>query len=173
MDCRGALEWFFCRHHERLVLSVRRILGSAEEAQDVAQEAYVLILIHGKERGSDHLRHLLFTVARHRALDRLRRRKRHAAYLRSESACAQLNDQDGMYEAREALRRVERFLEELPAIQRSAFVWCRLEDLSQMSIARRLAVSQGSVTRYVSHARDYCALRLEGYSREEAARRAR
>jgi RNA polymerase sigma-70 factor (ECF subfamily) len=171
LDCRCGLEWFFLRYHERLVLSVRRILGSVEEAQDIAQEAYVLVLMHESERSSDHLRYLLFRVAKNRALDRIRRRKRHAAFLRLELPLGGPEGGDESYLAQDALERLEGFLDELPTAQRRAFVWSRMENLSQMSIARRLAVSQGSVTRYVCRAEEYCALRMKGYSRCEAAER--
>lgn len=173
MECRHGLERFFLQYHKQLVLSVLRILGSMEEAQDVAQEAYVLVLTRGGKRSSDHLRYLLFRTAKNRALDRIRRRKRHAAYLRMELPAVDLDDAEGAYLMRQALDRLDSVLEELPTKQRHALVWWRLDNLSQMSIARRLAVSQASVTRYVSRAAQYCALRLEGLSQQVAARAAR
>jgi RNA polymerase sigma factor (sigma-70 family) len=169
-DCRSGIEHFYSRYHERLVHSLRTILSSREEAQEVAHDAYVHILKRGGMRTLRYLRHLLFRTAINRAFDRLRGRKhrtRYATLSRHESD-TDLNYADAQTLAQDSLHRLTDFLEELPETHRKALRLYRVEGLAREEVARRLGVTSRTVSRYVNQAIIYCSYRLEGLPATQA-----
>jgi RNA polymerase sigma factor (sigma-70 family) len=170
VDCRSGIERFYSRYHERLVHSLRAILSSREEAQEVAHDAYVHILKRGGMRTLRYLRHLLFRTAINRAFDRLRGRKhrtRYATLSRHESDTDRDNT-DAQTLAQDSLHRLTEFLEELPETHREALRLYRVEGLPREEVARHLHVAARTVTRYVNQAIIYCSYRLEGLPAAQA-----
>jgi RNA polymerase sigma factor (sigma-70 family) len=170
VDCRSGIERFYSRYHERLVHSLRAILSSKEEAQEVAHDAYLHILKRGGMRTLRYLRHLLFRTAINRAFDRLRGRKhrtRYATLSRHESD-TDLNHADAQTLAQDSLHRLTNFLDELPETHREALRLYRVNDLPREEVARQLGVTARTVSRYVNQAIIYCSYRLEGLPATQA-----
>jgi RNA polymerase sigma factor (sigma-70 family) len=174
-EARGLeVERLFRDHNESLVRYLTLRLHSRQEAREVAQEAYVRLLQLERTDVSSFLRAYLFRIAGNLAIDRLRRRA-------TEMRAQEVELFPGLFERppepemlamqSERVELIRGFLQELPAAVRDAFMLFRTEDMDQVSIARRLGVSDRMVRNHISRALMYCRLRLDGLAPDEAASR--
>jgi RNA polymerase sigma-70 factor (ECF subfamily) len=139
--------------HERAVYSlVFRIVRDQADAEDVVQEvfsqAWAQASRHDASRGA--VGAWLLTIARSRAIDRLRARR-----ARPDSAPADERDvgllrdpepaQDAQLLTREKAARLRSALERLPVLQRVAIELAYYEGLSQSEIAERLEQPLGTI----------------------------
>jgi RNA polymerase sigma factor (sigma-70 family) len=164
----------FREQHRPLVAYLTSRLRSAQEAREVAQEAFVRLLQLPQAGSAARLvRGYLFRTAKHLAIDRLRHQAvQRAALLRELStASPEAADPAEQLAAREHARDLLGFLQELPPKCREVLTLHRLEGLSQQEVAARLSLSDRMVRRYLTHAMVYCRLRLDGLSPADAARR--
>ncbi len=161
----------FREHNRSLVSYLALRLHSLQEAKEVAQEAYVRLLQLDKPSAESFLKTYLFRVATNLAVDRLRRRnyRRQAEQVEvSPDIDLGINDPEQSLLAKDALRVLDRCLDELPEKCRQAFLMFRLEGLSQEQIAGRLGVTDRMVRHYVNQALMYCRLRVDGASAGQA-----
>lgn len=149
-----AFEALYDRHSPLVYALLLRILNSAEDAQEVLQETFVKAWSNAQmfdsSRGSEVA--WLISIARSRAIDRLRSRKIrterendagreisiHAAFVERETGV----DDAVRSEERSA---VQGALLELPAAQKEALELAYFEGLSQSEIAERLGQPLGTV----------------------------
>lgn len=150
----GAFEELYDRYSPTLYALLLRILGSAEDAQEVLQEAFIKVWTSARMfdalRGSEAA--FLISIARSRAIDRLRaRRTRHD---RETDAGREISIRSGGVDpstgADTAIRSQERSavrnaLGELPEAQRVALELAYFEGLSQSEIAERLGEPLGTI----------------------------
>lgn len=129
-----------------------RVLGDAAEAQDVLQEIFLQVwntaASYEQHRGS--VFSWVVTLARNRAIDRLRMRRRRAALLEGaalELQPAPLAETDGATTLglRERSREVRVALDRLPADQRLAIELAYFSSLTQQEIADRLNEPLGTI----------------------------
>jgi RNA polymerase sigma factor (sigma-70 family) len=174
-EARGVeVERLFRDHNESLVRYLTLRLHSRQEAHEVAQEAYVRLLQLERTDVSSFLRAYLFRIAGNLAIDRLRRRA-------TELRAAEVELFPGLFERppepemlamqSERVEQIRGFLHELPDGVREAFLLFRTEEMDQVSIARRLGVTDRMVRNHISRALMYCRLRLDGLAPAEAAAR--
>jgi len=142
---RGDLDAFagLIRTHQSGVYGLAlRMLGSPEEAQELAQDVF-LQLHAGLARieSADHLRFWLRRTVSHRAIDRLRRRKQATA--RAEV----LYEEPAMEDGGDLLleRRLRELVMELPAAPRAVVLLRYQEDLDPTEIARVLSLPLNTV----------------------------
>jgi RNA polymerase sigma-70 factor, ECF subfamily len=163
---RAAFDALYAAVAPRLFAFVARLVGERALAEDVMQEA--LIKLHQARalyvRGADPLP-WIFTIARHAALDELRRRKRARvrlvdgdgappeprADLRGDPEGARRDEESGSGAAALAA------LDSLPAPQKEALVLTKVEGLSQAEAAARAGTTPGAI-KLRAH-RAYVALR--------------
>jgi RNA polymerase sigma-70 factor, ECF subfamily len=135
---------------ERPVFAFLEIMvGSREEAQDIAQEAFLRMCRHAKEyRPSGQFRSWLFRIAGNLARSRLRRR-RILPWIRFDPVvhnCPAPGDgPDGTREKEEARLAVRRALGRLPDRQRQAVILRQYEDLSYREIAETMQTTVPAV----------------------------
>ncbi|GAB4517935.1 MAG: sigma-70 family RNA polymerase sigma factor [Parvularculaceae bacterium] len=159
-------EALFKEHNEILVRFLAAQLGSQEEAQDAAQEAYVRVLGLGKTSVISHFRAYLFKTAKNIAIDRIRQRRRRPA--------AQIDDVDNaaavacpapasedILIGRDKLRLLRDAIAELPPKCRYAFLQMRLRGVSCREIAADLGVTENMVRRYIVRAVSHCKSKVE------------
>ena len=143
-------------HHE----SLRRFLRARlppQEAEEVAQEAYVRLLGLRDASTLSFLHALLYRTAANLATDRLRQRTRRQrldglVFFEEEQACSPEDESA----AEQELALISRALEELPEVCRQAFVLVNFEELSFDEAARRLDLHPRRVRRFVARAIEHC-----------------
>lgn len=141
----------------RRYLARRFHLGS--EVEDVIQETYLRLCKLRTQRDLENVRGLLFTIARHVALDALRRRQR-APFVEvtREQACAVAGEHDV---AEATARGQERQLlavacASLPPRCREALQMRHLHGLSGREVAARMGISGRTLENHISRAVKGC-----------------
>jgi len=137
--------------HSRLVYGLAlAVLGSADEAADLTQEVFLsLCSQQGYDTARGTVGAYLTTVARTRAIDRLRRRTRRVRLLREQHAAAPVptpiaTPLERISEA-QCSARVRSALDELPANERRALEMAYFQGLTQAEIADDLQAPLGTV----------------------------
>ncbi|WP_242112937.1 RNA polymerase sigma factor [Luteimonas aquatica] len=164
----------FHEHNQSLLLFLTARLQSAQEAKEVAQEAYVRLLQLDQPAVHSFLRSSLFRIASNLAVDRLRRRSVEARAAQEGGVFGELDETrapERIQIAREELALVVRCLEELPRETRRAFLLHRVEGRSTADIAGELGVSERMVRYHIERTLVYCQLRLSGASAAQARER--
>lgn len=133
------------RHAPAVLALAQRILGSRDEAEEVLQDAFVRVWQDAAsyDPGRAGFRAWIFTIARNRALDVLRRRataRKTAASLEPPSA----PERPDASIAADA-ERVKRAIEGLPDAQRQALELAYYEGLTHVQIAERTGAPLGTV----------------------------
>jgi RNA polymerase sigma-70 factor (ECF subfamily) len=151
------------RRHERRVFSlVFRMLGNREEAEDVAQEAFLALHRHGHRfRGEARFSTFVYRVAANAALNRRRslgrRRAREEALSQRQDAGDDLpsapRDPEEAASGGQIQERVQTALLDLPRDLRMAVVLYDLEGQSYGEIAQALRIPEGTVKSRIHRAR--------------------
>jgi RNA polymerase sigma-70 factor (ECF subfamily) len=151
-----ALEAIVERYEPALVAYARQLMGGAHhDAEEAVQDVFVKALAALRARDCEvALRPWLYTIARNRCLDHLRKPVRTVELAPLEPV---LHDAtaDPLAEVvrRQELRALVSDLGRLPVRQRAALVMHELEDRPHAHIARRLGVSTGASKALVCRAR--------------------
>jgi RNA polymerase sigma factor (sigma-70 family) len=147
----AAFEVLFDRHYPSVLRFCRRILRSAEEAEDAAQQTFLAAYCElPRLKEPLALRAWLYTVARHRCLTTLRTRRPQPLEDAREPARDQLL---GEVLTRDELRALLADVACLPEDQRAALVLTQLGDLPHAEIAFTLGCSPAKVKALVFQAR--------------------
>ena len=155
-----ATQALYLQHHGWLVARLRRKLGCAWDAADLAQSTFVRVLT-ARGQPADTVaepRAYLTTIAQRLLANHLRRRQIERAYL---DALATLPEPvapppDARLMVLETLVAIDRLLDGLPLAARKAFLLWRLEELTQEQIAAQLGISRTSVRRHLAAAAERC-----------------
>lgn len=157
------VEGLYSDHHGWLRGWLRKKLGCAEQAADIAQDTFVRILTaHGALLGLKEPRAYLTTTAKHLLIDRARRARIEETYLHELSLIAELMDgappPESILMALEALDQFSRALQHLPAKGAQAFLLHYMEQQSQAEVAAQLDISVRMVQKYLAQALLSCQL---------------
>jgi RNA polymerase sigma-70 factor (ECF subfamily) len=170
----GAFEALVRRHERRVFSLVFRMLGSREEAEDVAQEAFLALHRHGHRfRGEARFSTFVYRVAANAALNRrrslARRRAREEALAKRQDAGDDLpaapRDPEDAAAGGQIQQRVQAALLALPRDLRMAIVLYDLEGQSYGEIARVLRIPEGTVKSRIHRARTALRDRLKALAR--------
>jgi RNA polymerase sigma factor (sigma-70 family) len=167
----SALSNLFREHNRTLVRFINARLRNEQEANEIAQEAYVKMLQLDRCPGTaSFMRHYLFRVAENLTVDRIRQR-----YARSR--LDQLTSIDDQFQealaertvlAGQELALLRAAVAELPDKYREAFRLIKLEDKSFPQAAGVMQLSERMVRKYITRALIYIRLRREGSSATDA-----
>ena len=148
------------KHQDRLHHSITHLLGSADEACDVVQDAFVQAFVKLESFARTAAFYTwLYRIAVNLALSRRRRAKHHASldHLR-ETTNHEPTDcgaaPDGQLLQQEQVERVQRALAALSDDYRVVVVMREMDELSYEEIAAILDVPVGTVRSRLSRARD-------------------
>jgi len=143
------------RHAAGVFRYLRSLVGDGETARDLLQDTFVRLQPHAAEAGPG----LVFTTARHCALDHLRQRRSRGAVVTGietqalESVAADQTQQpDHSLENSELREDLLEALAALPEDQRSVFHLSEIEGLPYDEIAEILSVSPGTIASRKHHA---------------------
>jgi len=154
-------------HHGWLQGWLRKKLGNAFDAADLAQDTFVRILAAPddmpEKQGDWQLREpraYLTVVARRLLANLYRRRSLEQAYLDALSTLPEPHAPSPEQQAiiLETLQEIDAMLDGLAAPVRQAFLMAQLEGLGYAEIASRLSVSERTVKRYMADAMARCIL---------------
>ncbi|MEZ4564157.1 MAG: RNA polymerase sigma factor [Thermomicrobiales bacterium] len=149
------------RHAPRLYRLARQLMGDADEAEDVLQEAFINACARiGEFEGRSSLGTWLHRIVRNTALGRLRARARRAgSFSQDEAELAAVPDNSAALEeqvlAQELGARVEQAILTLPASTRAAVVLRDIEGLSTAEAAAELGISESALKVRLHRARQH------------------
>jgi RNA polymerase sigma-70 factor (ECF subfamily) len=139
------LDWAFRAHRAWLVRRLALIVGDAEEAHDLAQEAFVRLTEHWPLSDSSDPARWLSTVGVRLAIDERRRRRRWGFLdLRDTDAAWAISTDPDLWRA---MRRLDRRT-------RAAILLTTLDGYSQDEVAAMLDVRRGTVASWISRGRE-------------------
>jgi RNA polymerase sigma-70 factor, ECF subfamily len=164
-------------YNHRLITVLRHLLGRIEEAEDVAQEAFLRIYkARKKYRPRAKFSTWLFTIANNLALNTLRgRQRKHVVPLNlrdsgplgprpAEQLVKDKANQPGQrIQQRELADVVRRALDDLNERQRAAVVLNKFEDMNYAEIAEVMGLTTKAVKSLLSRARDNLRTALKDY----------
>jgi RNA polymerase sigma-70 factor, ECF subfamily len=146
-----ALAQLYDRHAGPIYSLALRVLGDVAEAEDVVQEVFMQAW-HQASRYSavrGAVAAWLLTLARSRAIDRLRARRARPGVAVDNRSAGQIPDGavpvDAQVLSLEQVRRLRAALDELPLLQRAAIELAYFEGLTHAEIAARLEQPLGTV----------------------------
>jgi len=175
----SAFEELVRRHQGRVYRLVLRMLGSPQEAEDVAQEAFLSLHRHGHRfRREARFSTFLYRVAtnaalnRRRSLSRIRAREQEFALRQAVGVDlpAKPRDPEGAALGSEVQRRVQQELLTLPVDLRAAIVLYDIEGQSYREISRILQIPEGTVKSRIHRARSALREKLQASDTEETSK---
>jgi len=152
------VERLFREHNEALVRFLRGRVGSANEAREVAQEAYVRLLSLDQPGAVSYLRAFLFKTAANIAIDR-RRRHQNFDKVASRQLFTELTESrtpERQLSGEQTLRHLGVLIEAMPAKCRESFVMNQIQGLDAATIAAQLGITDSMVRKYVVRALLHC-----------------
>lgn len=161
-DRRRVLGAIFRENQGQLVRFLTSRLGSASEAQDVAQETYLRLLQQSTTRPDSNLRALMYVTARNIAIDRRRQQVRNRINddkLLRESEPAPSPER--LVGAQQELELLAALIDQLPPKCRDAFVAYKFYEMSYHEIANRMGLTESMIRKYVLRAIAYCSGHLD------------
>lgn len=174
---QSAFKLIWERYQRRVINVAYRLLGSREEAEEVAQETFLRVYLSAESyKPKAELFTYLYSIASHLALNRLRKKKR-SRWLSldrlredgkvgdgAEFATDPGDQPDQSLERAEREAAVRRALDALPAAQRTAVVLSRYEGLSYAQIAEVMDISVSAVESKLHRAKRTLRKKLSAYS---------
>lgn len=152
----------YADHHGWLQGWLRRKIGDAHQAADLAQDTFIRLLSQPAQAASvvREPRAYLATVAKHLLINHLRRQSLEQAYLQ---ALAVWPEPEAISPERQlivlqALQEIDAMLDALAPKVRAVFILSQVEGLSYAEIAQALGVGLRSVKRYMAQAMAECIL---------------
>lgn len=157
-------EDLYAEHHGWLRGWLRKKLGNAFDAADLAHDTYLRLLHTGHVPQADEARRHLTRIANGLVIDLYRRRQIESAYLDAIAHLPepQVPSEEDRALVIEALVEIDTILHALPPKARTALLLCRLEGLSYREIAEQMQVSVSSVEKYMATALLACAQAVQG-----------
>lgn len=164
MSAAHPLHALYSHHHGWLQSWLRRRLGCADDAADLAQDTFVRVLTaRGVEQVAEP-RAFLTTLAKRVLSSHWRRHALEQAYLQALAELPPVLAPSPEDQAllQEALRAIDQALDGLPVKVKQAFLLHRLDGMTHVQIAAEMGVSLASVERYVKQAYLHCCLQAAG-----------
>ncbi len=154
----AALRSLMERHMARMISLAQRIAGATDEADEIAQEAFVRVWRHADRFDARRARFStwLYRIVVNLALDRHRRRSRTVDLeLAADVASPEANAEEQLEEKQRA-RLLHAALASLPDRQRAALVLFHFEGLSGREAAAILDVSEKALESLLTRGRARC-----------------
>lgn len=155
-----AFNTLYQTHYRWLHHWLQHKLGSSCDADDLAQDTFVRVLLGGSAQDIREPKSFLCTVARRVMVDFFRRNALERAWLEmlEQLPEAQVPSPELQHELLETLQEIDAMLDGLGAKVRQAFLLSQLEGLTYAQIAGQLNVSVSSVKKYMARATEHCLL---------------
>ena len=157
---------------------VQRLLGNADEAAEVSQEAFLRVYAAELGEQTPVSEALLYTVARNLALSELRKRTSRATDAVGDWDDLRVEDTgpsvETLMQNRQRVAAVEAAMDRMAPKCLEVFRLRKIDNLSHAEIARQLDISPKTVERHITRALQLCheamARHDEGLQRQEGQR---
>lgn len=146
---------------------LRRATGSYQDAEDIAQEAWIKLARNGASALAAPVPYLM-RIARTLALDHHRGQKRRLTKGEVEELLSVADEQpnpERQIDGQDQLRWLTRIMAELPERQRKILIATRLHQRPHADVAAEFAVSVRMIELEIRKALDYCSARLDEINR--------
>ena len=153
----------YTNHHSWLQGWLRKKLGDACQASDLAHDIFVRLLAREEPVQASEPRAYLTTIAKGVLVNWYKRQALERAYLETLALLPEPETPSPEQRALmlETLHQIDAMLDALPALARRTFLLSQLEGLKYEEIAQRLGISLTSVKRYMAQAFRQCLLLVE------------
>jgi RNA polymerase sigma factor (sigma-70 family) len=157
-----AIEALYSGHHGWLYATLKRKLGNAMDAADLAQDTFTRILA-SQVTVIDQPRAYLTCVARGILVNWYQRKALERAYLEALASAPlqQAPSAETHFMVLETLHEIDAMLDALPPLVKRAFLLSQLSGLKYEAIAEQLGVSLITVKRYMKQAFVQCLMLVE------------
>eukprot|EP01030_Chromulinospumella_sphaerica_P011059 gene11059-biopygen9641 len=160
LSLRNAVNDLYCDHHGWLKGWLRKRLGNAFDAADLAQDTFVRVI---KARNALEIREprpYLSMIAKGLLIDLFRRRSLEQSYLEALAAMPEWQQPSLEEQAilLQALMEIDRLLQGLGTKVKQAFILSQFDGLTYPQIAERLNISTRTVNNYMAKAMEHCCL---------------
>ena len=144
------IDSLYREHHRWLHGWISQRLGCAEQARDLAQDAFIKVMKQRRMPVLHQPRAYLSSVARNLLVDLFRRRSVESAYLEAlarqpEGAAISAEDRHSIVET---LLQIDQMLDSMGERTRKVFLLAQLDGLSYVAIARQLELSVTTVRKH-------------------------
>jgi RNA polymerase sigma factor (sigma-70 family) len=160
------LHELFVKHAHEVSAFLSGRWPKQQDVIDIVQESFLRLSQYPDPRSISNPKAFLFQTAANLAIDHHRRSKTRERYSEPDADLDSIQDDRPSpchyWEAQEALERFSEWLDELPELQRHAFVLYRIEGCLHAEIATRLGISASTSERYVRSAMQHISRRLSG-----------
>jgi RNA polymerase sigma-70 factor (ECF subfamily) len=177
-EARAFLHSLVSENHDALIRYIRRRIGDADEADDIAQDLYCRIA-RQPHASIKQPRAYLFQAARNFIVNRNQERRRNGADFHfsvdavSEAEMAsETPSPERVAQSRQELAVVEAAIAELSPKCRSAFLLVRFEERSYKDAAAELGLSVKSIEYYMREALLHIRARADASARDAERRQA-
>ncbi|MBK6941886.1 MAG: sigma-70 family RNA polymerase sigma factor [Planctomycetes bacterium] len=163
---RAAFDALVIRHARCVARLARRVVGNAEDAEDVVQETFVRVFQHLQNfRGRSSFRTWSMHIALNLAHDRLRTRRRTPSPRDLAAGIAPLDSlaPDHAANGRDDRAALERAVADLPPRQRLTLLMKVVDGLTHVDIAKVLGTTESAARVYLSMARSTLRRRLASW----------
>lgn len=145
-------------HHGWLRAWLRKRLGDAHQAADLAHDTFMQLLTREEPVAAREPRAFLTTIAQRLVANHYRRQQLERAYLDALAALPERHEASPEERAIviETLVQVDRMLDGLAPVVKRAFLMSQLDGMAHAEIAEALAISITSVKRYLVKAGQQC-----------------
>lgn len=159
----------YSKWYVSLVRFLKRRLGNEAQAEDMAQESFLRWSASPADRSPDNPKAYVTRIALNAAYESARKYEQEVPQglpLEAEGqeswgpAAIEKTCPQRSAENRQMLERLEQAVQELPELQREAFVRHRFDGLTYEEIAAELKVSRAWVSKHISQSVAYCRLRV-------------
>ncbi|WP_082353920.1 RNA polymerase sigma factor [Marinagarivorans algicola] len=165
------LEELFNEHRNRLTCYIRRKTPNMQDAEDIAQSAFMQVQLAAKQYDIVNPTSYLYQTASNIFIDMKRRQKLHESYMYSAigATANENNTTDSAYSApgpdrvvsaQHELTRIQSVISRMPEKQRRAFLLHRIKGMTYNDIAATMSVSTSSVEKYIFNALKQCRKEL-------------
>jgi RNA polymerase sigma factor (sigma-70 family) len=143
-----------------LVRYLAKKVKNNEDANDLAQEAFLRMHRFQQSSQLDNARAFLFRTANNLVIDQIRREKVHDKYVNSEMPPERIDGESDKFapsaertvSATQELDKIYGIVDKMPVKIRRAFLLHRGKDMSYSEIATEMNVSASMVEKYISEA---------------------
>ncbi len=152
------VEGLYAAHHGWLRGWLRKRLGDAHQAADLAHDAFVRVLAHDDALSIREPRAFLATIAQRLLINHWRRQQIEAALLAAlaERPETWVPSEEARAIVVETLLEIDALLDGLPRPVKRVFLLSQLDGLRHAEIAAEMGISMATVKRYLTRAAQQC-----------------